>query len=311
VLDLRALDLNDVLDKIEPMLRRLLADDIDLRIVRRSKGLVRADPVQTELVILNLAINARDAMPNGGALTIETANAELDPAHESWEAAVTPGSYVMLIVSDTGKGMDAQTKARLFEPFFTTKEMGKGTGLGLSTVYGIIRQSGGYIRVESEPLQGAVFKTYWPQEAASVEPDRQEVPKTIQYGSEVILVVEDESAVRKLLCSTLRKAGYTILEAPTGSEALKICEQYPDPIHLVISDVVMPRMSGPVLADRLKSLRPKTKVLYISGYSRALTATAGARPDPLLAKPFTPYALAAKIREVLMPTGRVDGSVPL
>jgi two-component system cell cycle sensor histidine kinase/response regulator CckA len=298
VLDLRSLDLNQVLDRLEPMLRRLLSDNIELRIVHGSKGFIRADAVQTELVILNLAINARDAMPRGGVLTIETANTQLDPTKESWQAAVVPGSYVTLSVTDTGSGMDAQTKAHLFEPFFTTKAFGKGTGLGLSTVYGIVRQSKGYIRVESEPSRGAMFKTYWPQAAESVEAERPEDSAMLR-GTETILVVEDEAAVRKLLCSTLRKAGYTILEAPNGSAALGICEMYQGSIHLVISDVIMPGMSGPELAGSLGSLRPEAKVLYISGYNRTLTPGAGQRPGPLLAKPFTPHALASKVREVL------------
>jgi two-component system cell cycle sensor histidine kinase/response regulator CckA len=295
VLEPCALDLNHVLDKVEPMLRRLLGDNIDLRVVRGSEGLVRADPVHTEMVILNLAINARDAMPAGGVLTIRTANAQLDPAHEGWQAAVTPGSYVTLSVSDTGCGMDAHTKAHLFEPFFTTKEFGKGTGLGLSTVYGIIQQSGGYIRVESEPAQGAVFKTYWPQTGESAEAaGRQEESPAILSGSETILVVEDEPAVRKLMFTTLRKAGYTVLAASNGPEALSICESYQDPIHLVISDVVMPGMSGPELAKRLAGLHAESKILFMSGYTRsALT------PDTFLAKPFSPQALGSKVREVL------------
>ena len=308
VLDLRSLDLNCVLQGLEPMLRRLLGDDIDLRIVCGSEGLVRADPVQTELVIMNLAINARDAMPGGGVLTIETAKAELDPAHESWQAAVAPGSYVTLIVRDTGSGMDDHIKEHLFEPFFTTKEFGKGTGLGLSTVYGIIRQSGGYIRVESEPTHGAVFKTYWPQTGQRTEPERRENSPAILSGSETILVVEDESAVRKLLCATLRKAGYTILEAPNGAQALSLCASYPDPIHLVISDVIMPGMSGPELAKRLGDVHAETKVLFISGYTSTLTPSAGARLGPILAKPFSPQALAAKVREILTPPDLMTSS---
>jgi two-component system cell cycle sensor histidine kinase/response regulator CckA len=302
VLDLRALDLNGVLQGLEPMLRRLLGDDIDLRIVCGSEGFVRADPVQTELVILNLAINARDAMPGGGVLTIETAQAELDPAHENWQTAFAPGSYVTLSVRDTGSGMDDHIKEHLFEPFFTTKEFGKGTGLGLSTVYGIIRQSGGYIRVESEPTHGAVFKTYWPQADQSSEPEPRENSSAILSGSETILVVEDESAVRKLMCATLRKAGYTILEAPNGTQALSLCASYPDPIHLVISDVIMPGVSGRELAKRLRSVHPETKILFISGYTSTLTPSAGERLGPLLAKPFSPQALASKVREILTAT---------
>jgi two-component system cell cycle sensor histidine kinase/response regulator CckA len=234
-------------------------------------------------------------------LTIETANARLDPANEGWQATAAPGPYMMLAVSDTGCGMDAHTKEHLFEPFFTTKEFGKGTGLGLSTVYGIIRQSGGYIRVESELGNGAVFKTYWPQSGESVESaDREEEPAAVLQGSETILAVEDESAVLKLICSTLRKAGYSVLEASNGPNALTICESYQSPIHLVISDVIMAGMSGPDLARRLSGFHPETKVLYISGYTRnALTPGDAVQPEAFLAKPFSPRALTSKVREVL------------
>ena len=188
---------------------------------------------------------------------------------------MTAGRYLTLTVRDTGCGMDAHTKAHLFEPFFTTKEFGKGTGLGLSTVYGIIRQSGGYIRVESELGHGAVFKTYWPQAHGSVEaPDLEEDAPATRSNSGTILVVEDESAVRKLICKTLRKAGYAVLEASNGSNALTLCESYRDPIHLVISDVVMPGMSGLELAKRLSSVHAETRVLYISGYTHALPPSA-------------------------------------
>jgi two-component system cell cycle sensor histidine kinase/response regulator CckA len=301
VLQPRALDLNHVLDKLEPLLHRLLGDDIELRIERSSEGLVLADPVQTELVILNLSINARDAMPNGGALTIGTANTRLDPSHDGWESTVTAGRYLTLTVRDTGCGMDAHTKAHLFEPFFTTKEFGNGTGLGLSTVYGIIRQSGGYIRVESELFHGAVFKTYWPQAEGGVEAvDLEEEAPAIRSSSGTILVVEDESAVRKLICGTLRKAGYAVLEASNGPNALILCESYRDPIHLLISDVIMPGMSGPELAKRLSSLHTETKVLYISGYTRnALVSSAAVRPEAFLAKPFSPRALASKVHQLL------------
>jgi two-component system, cell cycle sensor histidine kinase and response regulator CckA len=312
VLDLQPLDLNVVLAKLEPMLHRLLGDDIHLHIVPASKGLVRADRVQTELVILNLAINARDAMPVGGVLTIQTGNARLDPANEGWQAAATPGSYVMLVVSDTGSGMDARTKAHLFEPFFTTKEFGKGTGMGLSTVYGIIRQSGGYIRVESEPAQGAVFKTYWPQIEGSMEAERTEDASMILGGSETILIVEDESAVRKLMCKTLRKAGYKILEAADGLQALSLCERYGEAIHLVVTDVIMPGISGPELVKSLGSLHPESKTMFISGYTRAFKPmTAGVQPAPFLAKPFTPRSLALKVREVLTLESPAERQLPV
>ena len=299
MLDFRTLDLNRVIEGLEPLLRRLLGDDIELRIICAAEGFVRADRVQTELVILNLAINARDAMPGGGVLTIETSNAHLDATHESWEAATKTGSFVTLVVSDTGSGMDANTKAHLFEPFFTTKEFGKGTGLGLSTAYGIVQQSGGYIRVESEPARGAVFTTYWPQAEECATADPCEIPPENLSGSETILVVEDESAVRKLMCSTLRRAGYTVVEASSGAEALGLCESYPAPIQLAVSDVMMPGMSGLELANRLESIHPETKILYVSGYASKVQPSGGVRPGPFLAKPFSPRKLASKVREAL------------
>jgi CheY-like chemotaxis protein len=263
---------------------------------------VKADPGQIEQVIVNLAVNARDAMLQGGQLTIETMNVELGDTAPSKQSSILPGPYVMLAVSDTGCGMDAETQARLFEPFFTTKEPGRGTGLGLSTVYGIVKQSGGHIDVSSEVGRGTTFKIYLPRVEDEVElsesaPSRPEVLR----GTETILLVEDDEMVRALGQTILQLRGYTILEARNAKEALHVAEEHQGPIHLMLTDTVMPGLSGPELAERLASIRPDTKVLYTSGYTdkvkthRHLTALSAA----FLQKPYTPETLTRKIREVL------------
>jgi nitrogen-specific signal transduction histidine kinase/CheY-like chemotaxis protein len=302
VLAPRVLDLNAVVANVEKMLKRLIGEDIDLvTVLGESLWPVKADPGQLEQVLLNLAVNARDAMPKGGMLTIETANVEMDKSYAQRHFPLSPGPYVLLAFSDTGIGMDAETQARLFEPFFTTKEMGKGTGLGLATVYGIVKQSGGYIWVYSKVGKGTTFKIYLPRsdEVAESEPRRNGVKA--QSGTETLLLVEDEEAVRALVRSALKEKGYRVLEASGGEEALKLSEQYGGPIDLLVTDVVMPQMSGPELADRLANSHPQIKVLYISGYTDYAGLHHGALDlgAAFLQKPFSPEALARKVREVL------------
>jgi len=283
------------------MLRRLIGEDIDLAVrPGPDLGHVSADPGQLEQVIVNLVVNARDAMPQGGQLTLETANIELDARYARQHPGAQPGSYVMLAVSDTGVGMDAEIQARVFEPFFTTKEPGKGTGLGLSTVYGIVKQSDGYISLSSEPGRGTTFRIYLPRVEAPAATEGQ-VVSTPPRGSETILLVEDEDEVRALAREVLEQSGYTVLAASGPAEALGIVERHADPIHLILTDVVMPHMSGPQLVKDIAPLRPGIKVLYMSGYTADAIAQHGIL-DPgtsLLQKPFVAHALARKVREVL------------
>jgi len=306
----QVLNLNTVVANTEKMLRRLIGEDIELITTgREALGRVTADPGQIEQVIMNLAVNARDAMPQGGKLVIETADVELDEAYSRAHVAVTPGSYVMLAVSDTGTGMDAETLSHIFEPFFTTKEKGRGTGLGLATVYGIVKQSGGNIWVYSEPGKGTAFKIYLPRVEEAMETAQVlRAPCAPPQGSETVLLVEDEESVRSLVRGLLEKGGYTILEASWPADALVTCRQHEGPIHLLLTDVVMPQMSGPELADRLQIMRPETRVLYMSGYTGDAIVHYGVleRGVPLVEKPFTPDLLARKVREVLdAPLGEV------
>ena len=303
VLDPQVLDLNDVVGNLEKMLRRLIGEDIEL-ITRMdpSLGRVKADPGQLEQVIMNLAINARDAMPQGGKITIETSNVEPAEAAARQLAPAQPGPHVKLVVRDTGCGMDAETQAHIFEPFFTTKEEGKGTGLGLSTVYGIIKQSGGGIHVQSAPERGATFTVYLPRidevtSAAAVH----KAPDRPAQGVETVLLVEDEQGVRTLVRDGLLRYGYTVLEAQNGVEAFLISNQHQGPIHLLVTDVVMPGMNGREVAHQLMALRPDMKVLYISGYidDAGLRSGADRARTSFLQKPFTPEALARKVRDVL------------
>jgi CheY-like chemotaxis protein len=303
VLQPRVLDLNGLVRGMEKMLHRLIGEDIDLvTVLDPQLRNVKADPGQLEQILLNLAVNSRDAMPDGGKLTIETANQDIDEAAARMQGGVRPGRYVMIAVTDTGCGMDDQTRAKVFEPFFTTKEQGKGTGLGLATVYGIVQQSGGYVTVYSEPGHGTTFKIYLPQVEAQVAAACETAPAlALPRGQETVLVVEDEEAVRDLVRQVLHSNGYTVLEASQGEEAIAICESHPGPIHIMLTDVVMPLMSGRQLADRVARLRPEMRTLFASGYpdgaiTRHGVLTAG---TAFLQKPFTPERLERMVREVL------------
>ena len=301
VLAPQVLDLNAVVSNVEKMLRRLIGEDVKLRtVLDPALGRVKADSGLIEQVIINLAVNARDAMPSGGNLTIETSNVELDESYARNHVTVKPGPYVMLAVGDTGVGMTLETKTHIFEPFFTTKE--KGTGLGLATVYGIVKQSGGSIWLYSELGQGTVFKVYLPtvsESPAAKGPAKTETDSA--SGSETILVVEDEEGVRSLIRLALESAGYKVLETEGTENALATCASYDGPIHLLLTDVVMPKMSGPLVAEKVTSLRPGIKILYMSGYTDDAVVHHGvlSHDMPFIQKPFSPVALRKKIREVL------------
>jgi two-component system cell cycle sensor histidine kinase/response regulator CckA len=296
------LNLNALLADVRKMLQRLLGEDIELSLrLAPQLGNVRADPGQLQQVIMNLAVNSQDAMPTGGQLTIETADVELSEGYVEAHQTVRPGSYTMLVVTDTGTGMDAETRSRAFEPFFTTKEKGHGTGLGLSTVYGIVQQSGGYVWLYSEPGHGTTFKIYLPRvDEPTGQPLPREMPKTLT-GTETILLVEDEAMMRPLVNGILEKRGYRVLVAQNATEALTLARQHDGPIHLLLTDVVMPGNSGPELAARLVASRPETAVLYMSGYTDDATVRHGLLDRGLnyIQKPFTPSALAQKVRQVL------------
>jgi two-component system cell cycle sensor histidine kinase/response regulator CckA len=303
MMEMKVLDLNTILKDLDKMLRRVIGEDIKLvTLLAGDLGSVRTDSGQVEQVIMNLAVNARDAMPHGGKLTIETANVELDEAYARNHIAVKPGHYVMLAVSDTGVGMAPEVRDRVFEPFFTTKEKSKGTGLGLSTVYGIVKQSGGNIWVYSEPDHGTTFKIYLPRVYEAPEELKEEgVRERTHRGGETILLVEDEAEVRKLAARILERQGYTVLEARDGEEALLLCEHKKEPIHLVLTDVVMPQMGGPQLVEQLKHVRQDFKVLYMSGYTDNSITHQGVleRGMNYIQKPFTIDGLTRKVREVL------------
>jgi len=305
----RVVDLNEVVRGMETMLSRLIGEDIALATgLDPTAGCVRADPAQLEQMIVNLVVNARDAMPLGGRLTLETSYVRLDEGFARQHVGLRPGPHVRLVVRDTGVGMDGLIKAHLFEPFFTTKGPGKGTGLGLATVYGIVTQSGGAIRVESEPGQGATFTIEFPRVDAPADlPGDPGGAGAAPHGSETVLLVEDEPEVRGLARDILHQQGYTVLEAADGDEALRIGREHGGPIHLLVTDVVMPQMGGRELADRLRAGRHETKVVYVSGYTDDATLHQGVSQTGMafLPKPFTAAALAHKVRQVLdaTPTG--------
>lgn len=300
---LQVLDLNTVIAEITVMLPRLIGEDIELIFLpEQNLGKVKADPVQIEQIVMNLAANARDAMPSGGTLTIETATVEVDEAYVQRHSIVPPGDYVLLTVADSGQGIATRHLPHIFEPFYTTKEEGKGTGLGLATVYGIVKQNGGFIWVYSEPGQGTSFKIYLPQvhplssEARAIKPAEQS-----PGGCETVLLVEDEASVRQASRQFLIRSGYNVLEAFDGEDALREAREHDGPIHLMITDVVMPRMSGPTLAEKLADVRPDMKVLFVSGYAEKTVLQHGKVDvtQRFLQKPFSLKTLAKKVRQVL------------
>ncbi len=299
----RVLDVNVVIQQFQGMLRRMIDESIQLDArLDPEIGHVRTDPGQIEQILMNLTVNARDAMPTGGVLSIDTANADLDEAYTRLHAGLAPGSYVMISVSDAGIGMSPETLSRVFEPFFTTKEQGKGTGLGLSTVYGIVKQSGGCIWAYSELGQGTTFKVFLPRvnEPLDLEDSRVEAP-SFYRGTECVLLVEDDEAVRALARAVLEQQGYTVVEAPDPQEAIELARSYESAIDLLLTDVIMPRMSGRDLAARVTEILPEVRVLYMSGYARHLMTNQGVLEAGVdfLEKPFTPQGLACKVREVL------------
>ena len=304
VMDPRILDLNLVVKDMEKMLKRLIGEDIHL-VTRLDSTLanIKADPGQVEQVLMNLAVNARDAMPRGGELVIETLNYYIDADFaRRYPYPMVLGHYVQLTVTDTGVGMDAVTRNRVFEPFFTTKDKGKGTGLGLSMVYGVVKQSGGYIDVQSEPGQGATFRILLPIAEESVpKPQQTNAPASVSKGNETVLLVEDEMSLRKLTRHLLELGGYKVLEAESGIEALKLSGEFEGTIHLLLTDVVMPVMSGRVLADEISKSRPETHVVFMSGYTGQTVGAHGvlAEGSYYLPKPFTREALGKKVREAL------------
>ena len=299
VLEPRILDLNAIVLNVEKMLRRLIGKHIDLRThLDSALGSVKADQSQIEQVILNLVVNARDAMPQGGKLVLKTANVNVDEEYARLHPPQLPGPYVLLSVSDTGTGMDAETQAHIFEPFFTTKEIGKGTGLGLSTVYGVVRQSGGHIWVESEPGKGATFRIYLPRAAQTARAQHAPAarPESLR-GSETILVVEDDEVLRGLTLTLLQDAGYGVLAAGTAEAAIEIALRHGGPIHLLLTDIMMPGIGGRDLVAKLAPIRPETRIVYMSGYTGFTQAGAADSEITVLVKPFTRDTLLRKVRE--------------
>jgi len=298
------LDLNEVISETEKMLKRMIGEDVEFQTILESElWKVHMDSGQIDQMIINMAVNSRDAMPQGGKLVVETANVDLDENYFREQGLdETPGSYVMLAISDTGSGMNKETRDHIFDPFFTTKEIGKGTGLGLSTVYGIIKQNNGFIWVYSVPGQGTTFKIYLPKLKEDAEAEEKErIPVGDLNGSETVFIVEDDDKLRNLTRKILERYGYSALEAENGEDALRFSEEYEGQIDLILTDVVMPKMSGKELAEQLKSLRPEIKVVYMSGYTGNAIVHHGILPPWLnfLEKPFTPECLARKVREVL------------
>ena len=297
------LDLNDVVHDMEKMLKRLIGEDVELKTeFETSLALIKADQSQIEQILLNLCVNARDAMPQGGKITLTNSNFHMDADFtRRYPYPVQVGDYILLTVSDNGVGMDAATRVRIFEPFFTTKEKGKGTGLGLSMVYGIVKQSGGYIDVISEPGAGATFRIYLPKVEAAIDAQvKAEISPSLR-GNETVLVVEDEPSLRALTVHQLESCGYTVLEASDGERALKVSDEQKSDIHLLLTDVVMPGISGRVLAEELVKRRPRLGVLYTSGYTGQMVGAHGviAEGSHFIPKPFTKEALARKVRAAL------------
>jgi nitrogen-specific signal transduction histidine kinase/ActR/RegA family two-component response regulator len=302
VVEVRVCDLNHVVEETETMLRRLIGEDVRLVVVLgKGLGRVRADPGQLGQVIMNLAVNARDAMPSGGKLVIETSNVDLDGTYTRSHPEVRPGPYVMLTVGDTGVGMEPATLAHIFEPFFTTKERGKGTGLGLAVVYGIVNQCGGSLSAYSEPGHGSTFKIHLPRTDAPESKEQTTSLDAAAGGSEIVLLLEDEQALREIVAETLRMAGYTVLEASDPKQALAISARSERPIQLLITDVVLPGQSGPETANQIRKTHPGVRVLLMSGYTdKLLDGNALVEPGtPFLGKPFTIDALLRKVRAVL------------
>jgi signal transduction histidine kinase/CheY-like chemotaxis protein len=300
VIEAETINLNETVASVSSMLRRLIGEDIELITrLEPALGMIRADSGQLEQVLMNLAVNARDAMPSGGALIIETANVQIE-GDQDRTAGIPPGPYVMLAVSDNGIGMDAETQSHIFEPFFTTKEQGKGTGLGLATVYGIVRQSGGYVSVYSEPGIGATFKVYLPP-VHDIPTPRTITLVAPRGGSETILVAEDEPAVRNLARRVLESHGYEVMVASNAEEALARSREFAGRIHLLLTDVIMPGMSGSQLADHISTEREDSRVLFMSGYTDTAISHHGVLGPGIwyLQKPFSPVGLAEKVREVL------------
>lgn len=302
-LSLKVLNLNTIMAEIEKMLVRLIGEHIDLQTFpHESLGQIKADPGQVEQVILNLAVNARDAMPDGGKLTLETANVDLDASFSQQRYGLRAGRWVMLAVTDTGCGMDAETLSHIFEPFFTTKEEGRGTGLGLSTVYAIVEQVGGHIDVYSEPSRGTTFKIYFPRiDAAEEQLPEEVISQPHSSVSETVLLVEDDEMVRNLVRQVLSREGYVVLEAGSGANALNLLQEHTESIHLLITDIVMPEMNGWELAQRVAQLRPEVKTLFVSGYTEGALLHQGLTDKSVnfIQKPFSPQALALKVREAL------------
>jgi signal transduction histidine kinase len=304
VLQPRIINLSEIVGKMQEMLQRLIGEHIELEVdLQEDLYFVRADPGQIEQIILNLSVNARDAMPDGGRLTLRTQNIVVGRGRPASVSMLSPGEYALLTVSDTGSGMNRETRRRLFEPFFTTKETGKGTGLGLATVYGIVRQSSGMIFVDSEPGKGTTFTIYLPRKEGKVGSPKPSVkPRERLRGSETILLVEDEDMVRQLAERVLLEHGYLVLAASQGPEALEVAAKHPEPIHLMITDVIMPGgMNGKQLADRLAKTRPEMEVLFISGYADGSLFSRNGQNGrfELLEKPFSPLVLTRKVRELL------------
>jgi two-component system cell cycle sensor histidine kinase/response regulator CckA len=303
IVEPRALNLKDVVADTDSLLRRVIGEDIDLVTLSDPEvGSVKADPGQITQLLLNLAVNARDAMPTGGRLTIEIRNVYVDSSYAQAHVEVRPGPYVLLAVSDTGCGIPPDVLPRIWEPFFTTKEVGKGTGLGLAVVHGVVKQAGGHIQVYSEPGRGATFKVYLPQVRERPSSGKS-LPglKVMPHGTETVLLVEDEEAVRRLARHVLAGCGYTVLEAGDGAEALRIAEQHPGQIDLLVTDVVMPRLGGRKLAGHLAGSHPGLKILFLSGYTDDAVVRHGILEAevPFLQKPYSPAVLAQKVREVL------------